>query len=279
MSKQKKLIAFNYFGGKYRFLEELYYLFPEHLHFVDLFGGSFVVTLNKKPSKLDTVNDIDKSIINFFKILRNEPDCLINQLELTPVSRDEYNNAFPYDDINDSDIERARKFFIRLRMSFQGSGTVKHTGFNACVTTTQNNKSKNVVKFRNSVEKLGGIVERLQNLQIENLDYKLLLDKYDRPGTFFYADPPYELKERNYKKFYQNEFTDEDHRKLSEKLHKIKGLAMISHYETKLYKELYKDWNIIRFKPVGHAIKKGKQKECVWINYKQNISPELQFTI
>jgi len=81
------MIAFNYYGGKYYFLDELYKYFPYHLHFLDLFGGSFTVTLNKKPSKLDTVNDINDSIINFFKVLREKPADLLRVLELTLVRK------------------------------------------------------------------------------------------------------------------------------------------------------------------------------------------------
>ena len=42
-----KLIAFNYFGGKFTWLEYLYKYFPDNFtHLVDLFAGSMVVSLN-----------------------------------------------------------------------------------------------------------------------------------------------------------------------------------------------------------------------------------------
>jgi DNA adenine methylase len=263
-----KLLAFNYFGGKYQFLEELFPLFPEHFHFVELMGGSGAVSLNKTPSKMDTFNDLDCNVVNFFKVLRDTPDEFIRVLSLTPVSRQEYLSAWPLDEKEISPVEKARRFFVRCRMSFQGSGLVKSTGFNACIATSQQSVSKNVAKYYNSIDKLPEVIERLQMIQIENLCYTDLLQKYDREETFFYVDPPYELRMRNYKKWYNHEFTDQDHVLLSEKLLKIKGKAMISGYESPLYMELYKNWNFIPLKERKHSMKGSKAwKECVWINY------------
>ena len=46
---KNKIIAFNYFGGKVTHLDQLYYYFPnEFTHLVELFGGSFAVSLNYK---------------------------------------------------------------------------------------------------------------------------------------------------------------------------------------------------------------------------------------
>ena len=68
-----KLIAINYFGGKFTLADKLQMFFPTHTHFIDVFMGSMAVTLNKYPSKIETVNDINGEIINFFKVLRDNP--------------------------------------------------------------------------------------------------------------------------------------------------------------------------------------------------------------
>lgn len=264
---KKKIIAFNYFGGKYQWIEQLYKFFPEHYHFLDLFCGSMAVTLNKKNSKMDTANDLDGSVINFFKVLREQPEKLFYQLSMTPVSRQEYKNCFPIED--KEPVEWARKFFVRCRMSFQGSGLKEHTGFNACLTSSQQGVSKNVAKYLNSIEKLPEVVERLKNIQIENLDYKECLIKYSNEDVFCYVDPPYELRLRNYKKWYNKEFeSDQHHIDLRDSLENFKGKAMVSGLESGLYNELYKDWELIKLVPKGHSMKGAKlQKECIWINY------------
>jgi DNA adenine methylase len=266
-SNNKKLVAFNYFGGKYNFLEQLYNYFPDHLHFVDVFCGSMSVTLNKLPSKMDTANDISGDIINFFKVLREHPIELIYNLELTPTSRQEYKNCFPINCPGISDIERARRFFVRCRQSFQGSGIVQSTGFNACISTSEKSLSKNVSKFLSSVKRLPAVIEKLKTIQIESLDYTVLLEKYDRKETFFYVDPPYELRMRNYKKIYQYEFSDIDHIKMAEILKTLKGKIMVSGYDSPMYQNLFKDWNFINLKPLGHSMKINPQQECIWMNY------------
>lgn len=44
---KSKIIAFNYFGGKFTWIEYLYRYFPEGFtHLVDLFAGSMVVSIN-----------------------------------------------------------------------------------------------------------------------------------------------------------------------------------------------------------------------------------------
>ena len=264
---KNKISAINYFGGKYQWLEQLYQYFPDHLHFVDLFCGSMSVTLNKEPSALDTANDLDGGVINFFTVLRDHPEVLFQQLDLTPISRQEYKDCFPT--YSDNSIEWARRFFVRCRMSFQGSGLKGNTGFNACIETSEKGLSKNVAKYLSAVERLPEVVRKLKQIQIENLDYKECIKKYDRSGTFFYVDPPYELRKRNYKKWYDVEFeSDNHHIDLRDSLTGLKGFAMVSGYESDLYKDLYKEWEFIKLQPKRHSMKGSKfQEECIWINY------------
>ena len=82
-----KLIAFNYFGGKFTWLEYLYKYFPDKFtHLVDLFAGSMVVSLNYKGRVIKTANEINADITNFFEVLRNNELELIRLLLLTPCS-------------------------------------------------------------------------------------------------------------------------------------------------------------------------------------------------
>ncbi|MUP44873.1 DNA adenine methylase [Gramella sp. BOM4] len=268
MSDLKPLIAFNYFGGKYTWLTELFKYAPNHDYFLDLFCGSMAFTLNKKPSLMDTANDMDGDIFNFFSVLRDQPDELIRVLQLTSVSRLEYDSVFPINEEGISKVERARRFFVRCRMSFQGSGIKSSTGFNTCVKTSESGLSKNVAKFLSAVDKLPQVVSRLKRIQFENKDYRDIIDKFSGSEYFIYVDPPYELRTRNYKKWYNHEFTDNDHRELAEKLKSSDAKIMISHSLSAMYKELYSDWNFIQLPSRGYSMKNGKKtEECIWINY------------
>lgn len=58
-----------WFGSKSKFVNKIVDSFPEHNTFVDVFGGSGVVLLNKPQSKIEVYNDIDSRLVNLFKVL------------------------------------------------------------------------------------------------------------------------------------------------------------------------------------------------------------------
>ena len=92
---KNKLIAFNYFGGKFTWLEYLYENFPsEFTHMVDLFAGSMVVSINYTDRVIRTANEINGEITNFFLQLREHEDELVRMLELTPCSELEYQKCW-----------------------------------------------------------------------------------------------------------------------------------------------------------------------------------------
>lgn len=81
----KTLIPFSYFGSKASSMKWLRPLLPHTNHFVDVCGGSGVVGLNIKPRPIMTYNDINGDVVNFFRVLRNQPDELIRLI--APVRR------------------------------------------------------------------------------------------------------------------------------------------------------------------------------------------------
>lgn len=71
----------------------------------------------------------------------------------------------------------------------------------------------------------------------------------------------------NLEKNYRFEFTRQDHIDLADELHAIKGLAMVSSYESDLYDELYKDWNKIKFPVKFNNIRSSRVQEVIYMNY------------
>ena len=111
-----KLIAFNYFGGKFTWLEYLYKYFPDRFtHLVDLFAGSMVVSLNYNGKVIKTANEINADITNFFAVLRDHEPELIRLLLLTPCSKLEYDNSW---EPSADKIEQARRFYVRISSHF-----------------------------------------------------------------------------------------------------------------------------------------------------------------
>ncbi len=89
----RRLIAFGWYGGKFRHLSWLLPLPPECNHYCEPFSGSAAVLLNRTPSPVETYNDIDGEVVNFFRVLRDQKDQLIETIGLTPFSREEFYRA------------------------------------------------------------------------------------------------------------------------------------------------------------------------------------------
>ena len=98
-----KLIAFGWYGGKFNHLDWLLPLLPETQHYCEPFGGSAAVLLNRKPSDVETYNDLDGEVVNFFRMLRDSQEELIQAIALTPFSREEFKIALtpPTEKISD----------------------------------------------------------------------------------------------------------------------------------------------------------------------------------
>lgn len=85
-----KRIAFGWYGGKYSHLDWLLPLLPHTQHYCEPFGGSAATLINREPSPLETYNDIDGELVNFFRVLREQKDALVEAIGLTPFSREEF---------------------------------------------------------------------------------------------------------------------------------------------------------------------------------------------
>lgn len=262
-----KIIAFNYFGGKFTWLEYLFKYFPnDFTHLVDLFAGSMVVSLNYKGRVIKTANEINADITNFFAVLRdNEPE-LTRLLLLTPCSEQEYNNSW---EPSEDKIEQARRFYVRIRQSFFGLGAQRQNkGWHMAKKHVNAQGGETVSRWNNAIEKLHEVAEVIRsNFQITNLDYSDCISKIDFHGAFFYVDPPYPLECRASSNDYKFEFSEEQHRELARRLHAIEGKAMISSYDCPLMQELYGDWEMIKFPKKMNNIRSSEVQEVIWINY------------
>lgn len=87
-----------------------------------------------------------------------------------------------------------------------------------------------VSRWLGSVEGLSEIVQRLLRVQIENAPALEVIKRYDSPQTLFYCDPPYPHDSRSDTNAYGFEMTENEHLKLAEVLHNVKGKVAISSY-------------------------------------------------
>lgn len=266
--KKRRLLPFGWYGGKYTHLSWLLPLLSSCHHYCELFGGSAAVLLNRDPSPVETYNDIDGEVVNFFCVLRDQTEELVKALSLTPFSREEFYVAIHGYTDGISDLERARRFFVRARQVRTGLAQTASLGRWAnCKNTSRAGMSGVVSRWLNSVQGLPGITERLLRVQIENRPALETIRVYDSEGTLFYCDPPYPHESRGDHKAYGYEMTTSEHKELAETLHQIKGKAALSGYRCDLLDGLYEDWRCVEAPTKSCHSSKGLRTEALWMNY------------
>lgn len=269
--KRKLTSPLKWYGGKTRLARKLIPLIPEHDTYVEVFGGSAALLFARDRSKLEVINDTHSGLVNFYRVLR-DPERSIRlkeMLDLTPFSREEF--LFCRDTWQDckDEIEKAYLWFVMMRQSYGGIGKA----FGNSVTEGRNGSGSATRSFLSAIKRFPEIHERLRGVQIENLDFRLLMEKYDCPTTFFYLDPPYVHSTRKSTNEYDHEMTNKDHEDLVQLLLNIKGKAMLSGYAHPIYEPLERaGWKRHDFETKA-SITNGKQAdksktkrvESVWI--------------
>jgi len=264
---KKKILAFNYFGAKFNHLDWLLNLLPESYSFVEPFSGSAVVLLNRAPSRIETINDINSDVVNFFKVLRDDPVNLCEKIYFTPYSREEYYNCLRTAD-EGSDLERARKFFVCVNQGFASIGRYgRNTGWGFTAITSKSLMSESVNRWLSKLPRLVFVIDRLKRVQLNNVDFREIFDKFDSEGTLFYCDPPYVHSTRTGKTDYLHEMTENDHLDLIKLAISAKGNVAISGYENDLYKSELKKFYLSRAKETRRSLRHSVRKECLWTNY------------
>lgn len=266
---------FQWPGGKSGQFDRIMKLMPDHECFVEGFGGSGVITLNKPKSVVDVYNDLDSELVHFFVVYREAPEQLCNWLESVPYSystyedfvdafygeanedRDEQrlpgrtitDNLATADDISYNDVRRAGIFFT-LRYTQFGAKYQGRSGFGR--SKVQNGAET----FNNAKERLREFVGCWDHVTIENVSYEKLIDTYDSEETFYYFDPPYIGTEEYY---LESNF---NHAKFVENLERIEGYWIVSY--DKIPKKLEK-YHITREKSTNFIDSgmKGEGKETV----------------
>jgi len=266
---RRRRLVFGWYGGKFSHLDWLLPLLPHAHHYCEPFAGSGAVLLNREPpSPVETYNDIDGDVVNFFRMLRDHHDDLIRSIALTPFSREEFHRAISGSMEGISNLEQARRFYIRARQARTGLAQTATLGRWAnCKNTSRAGMSGVVSRWLGGIEVLEEITQRLLRVQIENRPALEVIRLYDSADTLFYCDPPYLHETRGDSKAYGFEMDLNQHCELSKGLNKCKGKVALSGYRCEPMDTWYKGWR--RFDaPMKqcHSIKQLRQ-ECLWMNY------------
>ena len=257
-----------YLGGKYynaKWINENLPSGTQHLY-VEPFAGMANVFLIRERNHVEILNDINSRITNWYKVLRDNPEPLLNRLKITEYSRDVFNEAI--EKLEDDDpVIRAWAFMVSVQ------GNVVHTDNNHsfAVTFSFSKRGGKALAFENLKVKMRLLIKRLQAVQIENKDVGDLLDRIKNfDNTVIYCDPPYYSAN-----VHHYSYTDFDINRISEMLLVQKGKVAISGYGEEWD---HLGWRSIEKETWLHALgkftdektEKQKRTEKLWMNYSQD---------
>lgn len=255
--------ALRIYGGKRRKADWIISQFPAHTCYVEPFGGAMSVLLRKQPSVCEVYNDADSELVNFFRVLREQPDALIRAIALTPYSREEVDRSCAPTG-TETPLEAARLTYVRSWQSRHGLPAVGKMGWRYDIA----NARQNVETWRTGPESLWQIVDRMKEVQLEHGDALKLFSRYDRKDTLFYVDPPYVAETRGKRwatTAYKHELTDDDHVVLAARLNTLKGMVVVSGYDSELYDRLYAGWHKVKAMAQTHN-SKIQAVETLWLS-------------
>lgn len=257
-----------YHGAKFRIAHWIISQMPNHVCYTEAFGGAAGVLLQKPRSYAEVYNDLDGDIVNLFRVMRDSSsrEKLIEQLVLTPYAREEFENAWKS---TTDDIERARRLIIRAQMGFGSAGATKGiTGFRID-TKRQYGTAQSL--WATYPEQLAMIGQRLSGVLIENRPAIQILKDHDAETTLHYVDPPY-VHDTRYAgaktgRVYRHEMNDDQHAELLETLLGLKGMVMLSGYQSDLYDDVLTGWKKLEIKArISSGRGTDTRTECLWMN-------------
>jgi DNA adenine methylase len=250
-------------GGKWKLADWIISFFPPHEIYVEAYAGGAAVFFRKMASRIECINDLESNVVNFFRVLRERHKELVQAIDLTPFSREEYENAYEMESMHHDPVEWARRYYILAYQSF-GAFSGRRTGWR--YTLKAQSRSAPTGDW-NRLDGLQKAARRLKEAHIEHDDALEVIKRWDSPTTLFYLDPPYlrETRQSAGRKRYQVEMMGvPEHEALAEVLHQIQGMAILSGYDCTLYQQLYPDW------PTFHhevsTIGNSMATETIWVS-------------
>ncbi len=248
MTQLKSPLA--WLGGKSRLADRIIERMPDHQTYCEVFAGAAWVLFKKPESKVEIINDINLDLTNLYRCVKHHLGELVAQFRWMLVSRDEFDRFLktPADTL--TDIQRAARFFYLAKSSF-GARIVRPTyGISATGAPRLN-----LLRIE---EDLSEAHLRLARVFIENKPYDQVIQRFDKPGTLFYVDPPYWDCESDYG---DGLFSREDFGRLAGLLDGLKGRFILSLNDTPGVRETFANFHIEAVK-TRYSISGAKKQEA-----------------
>ncbi|MGZ3753570.1 MAG: DNA adenine methylase [Mucilaginibacter sp.] len=234
MSTVKMKTPISYYGGKQKLATKICSLIPEHTLYCEPFIGGAAIFFAKVASPVEVINDTNKELINFYRVVQNDFVGLEKEIRITLHSRDLHRKASVIYNNPDmfSEIKRAWAVWLLSSQSFcsQLDGTF---GYDKSKNTT----TKKIINKRDSFTE--DLAIRLQNVQLECSDALYVIGSRDTTESFFYCDPPYFNSDCGH----YDGYSEMDFENLLKTLSKIKGKFLLSSYPSSILMQYAKDNN------------------------------------
>jgi len=245
-------------GGKSRLRKIIVDILPPHTCYVEPFAGAAWVLFAKPPSDVEILNDIDQELITFFRVVKGRPEELLESFELELVARAEFERLASLDPAQLTDVQRAHRFYYLIMAGW--GGELNYPRFQTSISDGGHG-NRLIGALRTLRERLAPIYERLRTVIIENLDWRDCIQRYDRPGTVMYVDPPYPDNGCNYA---HNMRDWDEHKELAERLKTAQCRWILSSYDIPEIHALYKGYHIIPVQSSsGMRVKKDSTERVV----------------
>ncbi len=153
-------------------------LIPEHRTYCEVFGGGLAVFCAKARSEVEVINDINGTLIAFYRVVKYHLHTLITEIETVPNSRRDFHDYLTQPGL--TEIQRVARWYVCQRLSFGGLGR-----------TFAPTRTRGASLPENRLTALQSLSRRLATVTIENLDWQRFLALYDYPEAFHFFDPPY----------------------------------------------------------------------------------------
>ena len=218
----------SYYGGKQKMAATIVKLIPQHNLYCEPFVGGAAVFFAKEPSNVEVINDTNKEMINFYRIVQQDFVSLEKEIQISLHSRNLHHEAQVINNNPSmfSELKRAAAIWVLSAQSF-ASGLDKDWGYDIGKPTTSKK-----VKNKREAFSLDYAV-RLQQVQIECTDALRIIRSRDSEESFFYCDPPY----YNSNCGHYDGYSLEDFEALLKMLSKLEGKFLLSSYPSDILKQ------------------------------------------
>ncbi len=253
-----------YYGGKQLMARYILPMIPEHNLYCEPFAGGAAIFFAKPPSEVEILNDTNRELVNFYRVVQGDFVSLEKEIQITLHSRDLHRKASVIYNNPDmfSELKRAWALWVLSAQGFAGQ-LDSSWGFDR----TKNSTPKKVDNKRKSFTI--DLALRLQQVQIECADALYIIRSRDTKESFFYVDPPYFNSDMGH----YDGYSKEDFEALLKLLSQIQGKFLLSSYPSDVLNDvisLFK-WHTRSFDAtVSVNARSGKKKgkvEVLTANY------------